>query len=68
MIDAPCRDCKDRAVGCHAKCERYMEWLRIRQEEKNAILANKAKDIAYAEYVSISSERFKKKNRRQGRK
>lgn len=21
-----CRDCKDRYVGCHSKCERYIEY------------------------------------------
>ena len=25
-IHAPCRDCPDRALGCHSKCERYAEY------------------------------------------
>lgn len=24
--DAPCRYCKNRAVGCHSDCEEYIEW------------------------------------------
>lgn len=23
---APCKDCKNRKVGCHASCEAYKEW------------------------------------------
>lgn len=23
---APCKDCKDRAVGCHSTCKKYKEW------------------------------------------
>lgn len=33
-----CKDCQDRAVGCHSTCERYKaekaEWDKIRAEEK----------------------------------
>lgn len=25
-IDSPCRGCRDREVGCHAKCGRYAEF------------------------------------------
>lgn len=25
---SPCRGCTDRAVGCHANCERYNAWKR----------------------------------------
>jgi hypothetical protein len=24
--NAPCKDCKERHVGCHAECERYKEF------------------------------------------
>lgn len=23
---APCHDCKDRVIGCHGKCEKYLEF------------------------------------------
>lgn len=23
---APCKDCTDRHVGCHGKCENYVKW------------------------------------------
>lgn len=25
-MTAPCRDCRDRAAGCHASCARYGEY------------------------------------------
>ena len=25
MMKATCKDCPDRAVGCHSSCERYLE-------------------------------------------
>lgn len=30
MDIAPCRDCKKREVGCHAKCEDYKSWKVLR--------------------------------------
>lgn len=23
---SPCRNCKERLVGCHAECEKYLGW------------------------------------------
>lgn len=31
-MDAPCKGCKERAVGCHGKCERYKEYRRKKDE------------------------------------
>ena len=31
-MNVPCRDCTDRELGCHGKCERYMAY----REELNA--------------------------------
>jgi len=25
-IVAPCKDCKERSIGCHSKCEKYKEF------------------------------------------
>lgn len=37
MIKPPCKNCEDREVGCHSKCEAYMEWAKEHEElrEKN---------------------------------
>lgn len=31
---APCKDCKDRYVGCHGECERYLWYLKLNEEYK----------------------------------
>ena len=33
----PCKDCPDRAVGCHAECEKYQAfsaWAETKREER----------------------------------
>lgn len=27
----PCKDCTERKIGCHARCERYREWNKQHQ-------------------------------------
>ncbi len=39
----PCKDCKDRHMGCHAKCSKYIDWDKARQV---------IKDQAYKKYMS----------------
>ena len=34
--DAPCMDCDERRVGCHAECERYKVW-RKQLDEQNRL-------------------------------
>lgn len=31
---APCKDCKDRELGCHSKCEAYIEWAKEHEEAR----------------------------------
>ena len=32
MTTPPCKDCPDRKIGCHAKCEKYIAFRRERDE------------------------------------
>lgn len=32
--ECPCRDCPDRKMGCHARCERYQGWKKDYEEYK----------------------------------
>ena len=34
MMKNPCKDCPDRHLGCHSKCERYKAWKKEREELK----------------------------------
>ena len=41
MNVTPCKNCQDRTLGCHDKCEKYIEWKAERQkilDKKNEIL------------------------------
>ena len=37
---SPCKDCSDRQLGCHGKCEKYAAFKDVRKE----INYNKARD------------------------
>lgn len=54
----PCRNCENREVGCHATCDRYIEW-------KQAHIEKQRKRFAYKEteyqYMAIARERRNKK-------
>ena len=46
-MNAPCKGCRDRAVGCHGYCERYKTYrakinepAEIEQKRKNATRAS----------------------------
>lgn len=36
MSYAPCKDCKDRRVGCHAECEKYARFYAENEARKEA--------------------------------
>lgn len=31
-MNGPCLGCQDRVLGCHSKCERYLEYRRKKDE------------------------------------
>ena len=59
----PCeRDCPTRAVGCHAKCDLYLEYEEAKQAEYRAREAERSRDAytADAEKRSRSVARLKR--------
>ena len=34
MIDAPCKYCEDRSLGCHATCSKYIEYAKYAEEQR----------------------------------
>ena len=36
MSIAPCKNCPDRYVGCHDKCESYTEWAKAARSVRAA--------------------------------
>lgn len=41
MTECPCRDCKERVLGCHSICLRYAEWSRKNEEERERLYKQK---------------------------
>lgn len=41
MTKSNCKNCSKRFSGCHSKCEDYLEYLRVHEEELAAINAIK---------------------------
>lgn len=33
LVDSPCLDCNKREIGCHGKCQEYMDFKAKRSEE-----------------------------------
>lgn len=56
-MNAPCKGCTDRELGCHGTCERYKDYRiwreKIRQNKADAGFAN--------EITSMSIQRIQRK-------
>ena len=59
MNIAPCKDCKERHVGCHSKCEKYLEYKKELQKAKHQEKINKKieDDIWYGINMVIKGRR-----------
>lgn len=65
MIQWPCRDCKNREVGCHATCEAYMKYKLANQKEHDAINQIKYnQSLTYTYTKRRNSINMKKKGKR----
>ena len=45
MKSAPCKDCKERIVGCHSVCLKYINWDYEHQLERQRIRKIKDREI-----------------------
>lgn len=65
----PCKGCEDResvAYVCHAVCERYLEWTKVRLEVKEADRKKKDQEIAIVSYnveKALEHKKIAKANR-----
>lgn len=65
---APCYQCEDRVVGCHAKCEKYKVYQAILKKEKTAIQKaykseRRTEDYVVKEKIKRAVRRSKKYNK-----
>jgi hypothetical protein len=62
----PCKDCTERTVDCHGKCERYQAAQKEHQRIKNEVQKGKADEDSFVEYkVNII---YKTRRKLEGRK
>lgn len=54
-----CMGCENRALGCHATCEKYLEEVKVCQQEKEQIYAAKGKNREYYSYKKSIEKRFR---------
>ena len=44
LIGSACKDCTDRCVGCHSKCEKYLQKVQEAKTIMNKVKAERAVD------------------------
>ena len=54
-----CKDCTNRAPGCHAGCERYAEFKRQREERNKLIREAKAPNYDHVSWSPTRRKRVK---------
>lgn len=55
-----CRDCKERYVGCHSKCERYIKQIKEWKEVKEQISSCKTYIVCSSDFGSYVGKRTKR--------
>ena len=56
-MEPPCKDCQQRKIGCHAKCEEYLAYAILCREQNERVA--KAKNIE-SDFYAVSTRRRKK--------
>ena len=62
--DCPCMECVRREIGCHGRCQAYMDWKKKKDKAKSIVVAEKN---AEREYLSFNEERKKRVRKRMGK-
>ena len=57
MLKPPCKNCKDRDLGCHGKCKAYIKWAKDREEAREKDRCNRVIDFTLRK---LKRERWKK--------
>lgn len=50
-VAAPCKGCTDRFIGCHGKCDRYIDW-RANKDVENHLEREERKARQFSESIS----------------
>ena len=62
VTKAPCKNCEDRHVGCHAECEKYKQFKKDAEEAKRAAIKKMKRETDYMEgrYGAQRPRRYRK--------
>ena len=55
-MKAPCKDCETRYVGCHGRCEKYLEFKKANDER----LKQKSHEIDADQYAIDNTMRIRR--------
>jgi len=62
-LSAPCKDCEDRGVGCHGKCEKYRAYKERMSEERRKCLKAYGDEQIHENYCRKVHEKIVKRQR-----
>lgn len=65
--NSPCRNCEERAVGCHAKCERYAEYRAEVDRWRDIVNGAKREEARVDGFRKATALRVKKYKQKGGR-
>ena len=55
-MKAPCKDCEKRYIGCHGRCEKYLEFKKANDER----LKQKSREIDADQYAIDNTMRIRR--------
>ena len=57
-VQSPCKECKERHMACHDKCEKFIKYREDKDEHFNKVFEAKKNDkIMDSYYVKLFSKR-----------
>ena len=59
-LQAPCKDCINRELGCHSKCEKYQEYCRLNSEQKEELYKERLLTMQIIEMNNASRKKTKR--------
>lgn len=64
MLNAPCKDCPNRCIGCHSVCDRYKDF----RATCDAVSAAKRREFAANEAGALRGDKIRRDAHRFGLK
>ena len=63
----PCKDCTERTIGCHGKCEKYAEWVKKENAISDKIATAKTRRNEIEGYFEKKKKRLDRLSKRRPR-